>query len=687
MLNYRNSSLVVIVLLLSSVIGQDNVFAQTTMYAVPTPNIFFTNIHVDANPIPNKPFTVSADLQSQSVNWSDLIVYINTPNGISVTSPIVSNLAFTAQGNTVRASWTMMASDTGSYPITIVARSNFPPDKQTFALNVNVGTPHSLTLSDMTVPGNLFPNDVFTVGIKLKNIATVQDSNVFAQIYVPSGLQLLDDSTQHAATINSGQEMAFQWKLKAENAGSYTVSFNYTSANAGSNSVSSGVNVGTKPLVTGALLSIISHSTTLRQNSINPIVLDIANNGVQDVHDLQIVSASGNGAYVSTNTPAWIGDLVKGDKKTITLQINTLNGTLPLQLPVSVKYDSDGNSYAETYQTGLQLENQPEFKISTVTVNPSLSYAGDTADKIDVQIFNSGMGTNDVYTTLNLPPGLSPAWGGATSAYFGRIDASQTVLASFYVNVDSKAISGNYPLSMVVTTGQEKTNLNVNFVVAQKALFNLISVDSSQLYPGATNVPIKITLRNDGTSPAQTITTKLLSGNSIPGVKSNTLTTVGNMENIGTILPGQVFTTTFLVDLDPAFTAGDQSSSVEIDWAQNGMNNFVQTVPVPYHIASGPSYLFYYDGIPMAYVILAGIFAVGLAAFFITRKKRLEFMEFASLQQRNMNDISADLPDLEVVEDISAIKDTPVSKMRGILKEASDNDKNKSNEQNKKITR
>ena len=682
MLNYKNSSLIAIVILLSSTLVQDSVFAQT-MYAVPTPNIFFTNVHVDTNPIPNKPFTVSADLQSQSVNWSDLIVYITTPNGISVTSPIISKLAFTTQGDTVRASWVMMASDTGSYPITITARSNFPPDKQTFVLNVNVGTPHSLMLSDMTVPGNIFPNDVFTVGIKLKNVATVPDSNVFAQIYVPAGLQLLDDTAKHAATIDPNQEMAFQWKLKAENAGSFTVSFNYTSTNAGSSSVSSGVNVGTKPLVTGALLSITTHSTTLKQNSINPVVLDITNNGIQDVHDLQIVSASGNGAYVSTNTPAWIGDLAKDDKKTITLEINTSNGTLPLQLPISVKYDSDGNSYAETYQTGLQLENQPDFKLSTVTVNPSLSYAGDTADKIDVQIFNAGIGANDVHTILNLPPGLSPAWGGATSAYFGRIDAFQTVTASFFVNVDSKAISGNYPLSMVVTNGQEKTNLNVNFVVAQKALFNLISVDSSQLYPGATNVPIKITLRNDGTSAAQTITTKLLSGNSVPGVKSNTLTTVGNMENIGTILPGQVFTTTFLVNLDPAFTSGDQVSSVEIDWAQNSMNNFVQTVTVPYHIASGPYYLFYYDGIPLSYVTLVGIFVVGLIIFFTKRKKRLELMEFASLQQRAINDHVPDLPDLEVVEDISAIKDTPVSR-RGILKDSSNSDKN---EQNKKITR
>ena len=686
------SSLIVIIMLLSSVllITQNSVSAQT-MYAVPTPNIFFTNVHVDTNPVPNKPFTVYADIQSDSVNFNDLIVYITTPDGVSVMTPIISNLGFTTQGNTVRASWTLMTSDTGSYPITITARSNFPPDKETFSFNVNVGFPHSVVLSGITVPGNIFPNDEFTVGIKIKNAATVQDSNVLTQISVPAGLQLLDDTTKYAASIDPNQEITFNWKLKAQNVGSFVVLFNYTSTNAGSSSKSVNVNIGTRPLVTGALLSIVTHSTILKPNFINPVVLDITNNGIQDIHNLQIVSASGDG-YVSTNTPAWIGDLAKSAKKTVTLQINTANETLPLQIPVFVKYDSDGNSFAETYQTGLQLENQPDFKLSTVTVRPSSSYAGDTADKIDVQIFNAGMGANDVYATLNLPQGLSPAWGGATSAYFGRIDTFQTVTASFFVNIDSKTTSGNYPLSMLVTSGQEKTNLNVNFVVAQKALFNLISADGSQLYPGAANVPLKITLRNDGTSAAQTITTKLLSGNSVPGVKSNTLTTVGNIENIGTVLPGQVFTTTFLVDLDPTFTSGDQAGAVEIDWTQDGKNNFVQTVTVPYHVASGPYYLFYYAGIPLTYVILMGIFAIGLAIFANKRQKRMKAMEYASLQQRAMNaPATLDFPNLEVLDDISAIKDNePVKRPKEILTKETrkgDNGDDKSHEKNTKIIR
>jgi hypothetical protein len=641
------------------------------MFAVPNQNIFFINVHVDANPVPNKPFTVYADVQSQSVNWSDLIVYMTAPAGISVVSPTVATLAFTSQGNTERASWTMLASDTGSYPMTITAHSNFPLDTETFDITVNVGSPHSLVLSGMSVPGNLFANDNFTASIKLKNSGTVTDTNVLTQIFVPAGLQLLDDVTQSVSSIGPGQEVTLKWRLRAESAGSHVILFNYSSTNAGHNSASTGVNVGTKPVATGALLSIVTHSTTLRPNSINPIVVDITNNGVQDIHNLQIVSASGGG-YISSNTPLWIGDLAKNDKKTLTLQINTFNETLSLQIPIIVQYDSGGNSYAETYQTGLQLENHPDFKINTVTVDPPLSYAGDTADKINVQIFNAGMEANDVYATLNLPNGISPAWGGATSVYFGKIDTFQTVTASFFVNVNNAISSGNYPLSLSVKTGDMQTPLNVNFIVAPKAQFQLISKDDSQLYPGATNVPFKIMIKNTGTIAAQTITTKLLSGNSVPGVKSDSITSVGNMEDIGTILPGQTFVTTFMVNLDPEFAAGDQSTSVEIDWAQNytsTSNAFVQTVVVPYHVANGPSYLLYYGAIPWTYVIFFTALMAGSVAFLRLRKKRLKMIENESLQLSKTYSTNLPQPEIDIKEDVSAEKHNGKSKTTPIAKD------------------
>jgi hypothetical protein len=201
----------------------------------------------------------------------------------------------------------------------------------------------------------------------------------------------------------------------------------------------------------------------------------------------------------------------------------------------------------------------------------------------------------------------------------------------------------------------------VNFIVAPKAQFQVISEDDSQLYPGATNVPFKIIIKNTGTVAAQTIITKLLSGNSVPGVKSDSITSVGNMENIGTVFPGQTFVTTFLVNLDPNFAAGDKSTNVEIDWAQNSTNTsnvFVQTLIVPYHIANGPSYLLYYNTIPWTYIIIVMFLVVGLSIFITKRRKKIQLME--STISKEMTGIDADRlfsQDTKIPEDISAEKE------------------------------
>lgn len=661
----RNAFWLVFFLLVSATATQfssntvHEAFADNTpiLQQLQQPNILFTNINVDSNPVPHKPFKITADIQSQSVNWASLIVQLTAPDGVSIMTPEIANLAFTNEGNTMRATWTIMAGNSGAYPLVITAHSNFPYDTETFSITVNVGTPHSLVVTGLDIPGNILPNNNFTVSLKLKNAASVSDNNLMAQIFVPAGLQLLDNVTRYVDSIGPNRESEFSWHLRAENSGSYAIHFNFTSSNAGPSSISGGVNVGNALQPTGGLLSITAHPTTLLPNAVTPIFFDIANSGVQPIRNLQIVSASGGG-YVSTNTPIWVGDLGIHDTKIIPLNIYTLNDTLSLQIPIMVKYDSNENEFNETYHTQLPLGNQPVFKINGVTVTPSISYPGDIGDRIDIQLFNYGLSANDVYATLRLPQGLAPAWGNSTSAYFGRINTFQTVTASFFVNVGNTLNSGSYPLSMLITSGNQQTALNVDYIVSPKAEFQLVSEDDSQLYPGATNAPFKITLKNTGTTAAQTITTTLLSGNFVPGVKSSTMTSVGNMENLGTVLSGQTFVTTFLVDLDPQFVAGDQSTSVQINWSQNSTNTsntFVQTVIVPYHVADGPYYLLYYGGIPWTYVSMAAALIIGIVAFSRKRKSKIKMTELESLQMnKNLENLS--ISDLDIPEDISAEK-------------------------------
>jgi hypothetical protein len=192
---------------------------------------------------------------------------------------------------------------------------------------------------------------------------------------------------------------------------------------------------------------------------------------------------------------------------------------------------------------------------------------------------------------------------------------------------------GALPYSLILKHNGETTKFDLNFLVSPKANFKLISVDDSQISPNAAGVPFRVTLKNVGTATAQPLTTKLLSGNTLAGVKSSTSISVGNQENLGTILPGQSFTTTFMVDVDPN-VSGEQSTSVEIDWGQNNTGNFVQTLVVPYHASSSP-YTITYGGIPWVYVGIGIAVMVVISVFISKRKKRKQFMDFTEMQLRD----------------------------------------------------
>ena len=202
----------------------------------------------------------------------------------------------------------------------------------------------------------------------------------------------------------------------------------------------------------------------------------------------------------------------------------------------------------------------------------------------------------------------------------------QVTTVTFFVNVNKTLNSGSYPISLTIKHSQGSAILNIDFIVSPKARFELVNLpDSSALYPGAANAPLKATIKNMGSATAQTITTKFLGGNNLPGVKSNTVTSVGNVETIGDTVPGQTFTTTFIVNVDPTTPVGDQATTLEIDWMQDG-KSFSQTVIVPFHLSGGPYYLLYYNGIPLTYVMIIALLVAGAIAFVILRRRKLSYI-------------------------------------------------------------
>jgi uncharacterized repeat protein (TIGR01451 family) len=802
-------------------------FAQSNQSPLSQSAVIFKNVTVDTNPEPNKPFKINATVSVSDIQRRHVLLSLAAPDQISVTGSGIIDLGDISSGNGERvATWTVIAARSGSYPLNLTAYSsstnvgsitnNF--QSNSFLFDVSIGSLKSLIISKVNLPGNLLPNNIFTATMALKNTGTVPANNIIAQVSVPSGLHLIGNTALNILSVKPGEELPISWKIKSETPGSFPISLNYSSTNAGSGSIVATANVG-QPIITdvrpynvllagsdlsssivgpgdknlplnitlvndGTLpivnmtatlelsepffwsyiqngattaiesqtqtfyigsiksrqldsayyfinvrktatpntytnhlkisfsdgkqqyqriyeipisispniaLSVAAHAAKIIPGYYTPITFDIINKGQVALHSIKLSSTpapssfisppstsptvstsalaptspisssftsaavTGGSPYLSIDTPYWVGDLAVGETKSTMLKIYMPRETLiQTPLPITLNYQANGKNYSETHLVGVEVMSKPAFQVHDVRVFPTLSFPGDLNTRMDLNIINSGYGIADNVTTLlNLPHGLSPAFGNATTGYFGRILPNQNFTASYFVNVDSNTKSANYPLTLSIDYNNNrynngKTQLHTSFLVSPKAQFEVVDVaDSNKLYPGASNVPLRIALKNTGSAIAQTIITKLLGGNSIPGVRSPLQTGVGSTENVGYVLPGQVFTATYIVNADPSTTTpGRQIASVQIDWKQQGgvgtaeiaANTFTQTLPITYNVAEGPPYLLYYNGIPLMYIAIAVIITIILIVFIVARRKRIHAINVNSQVPANVGE-------------------------------------------------
>jgi hypothetical protein len=677
---------------LLSPIARDNVFAQLSQ--LNHAEVIFRNVGIDSNLIPNKPFKVNATIAVADIERRHVLLSLGVPKEISLSGSAIADLGDISSGDRDRmVTWTLIPTVSGSFQFNLTAYSssvgignvanNF--QSNSFLFDVSIG---SLKVSDVrpsviTLAGAPLTSSKVGPGDKNLplNVSLINDGNL-PLINVSATLELTEpffwsykqqNSTTpietHTQTFHTGavapgrmdQAAYYVSVRKSANPDTYIshlrVSF--------SNGNQQFQKIYDLPITISpnVAVSVVSTSAKITPDYYSPINLIIENTGDVPLHALQLspgvspapattsspapapstpaASSPGPtsaGPYLSIDTPYWIGDLGIRDNKTVSLKVYIPHQKLTQEpLPLTLTYEAKGRQFTETHLIGIQVVAKPLFQISTVRVAPPISFPGDVNTRLSVNIVNAGYGiANNVSTVLILPRGLSPAFGNANTEYFGRILPGQNFTASYFLNINTNATSASYPLTVLTEYYNNKydngqTVSDTSFLVSPKAKFVLVGVaPSDQLYPGATNVPVRVLLKNIGTATAQTLTTKFLGGNMIPGVKTLTEVAVGNTENIGDILPGEVFTTTFIVNLDSSTrAAGQQAASTEIKWTQTQTSGtsvtttFIQTVPITYHVSQGPTYLLYYYGISWTYVIIAAILVVLIVLFILVRRRKI----------------------------------------------------------------
>ncbi len=465
--NLKLISRYALVLLLVIAPANNFVFAQQTVPLNPQQTIFFTKVVVDNAPVPNKPFKITADIETQ--NAGDLLVSASAASGLSVVSPIVASPGYTSAQNTVQASWTLVSGQPGTYSVTLLAHANYPPQDVSYVVNVNVGTPNSLVITGLKVPGNIFPNDIFTVSMTVQNEGVTPDSNVMASITVPDGLRLITDANTNSTSIPVNGNQTFSWQLFANSPGSYPITIFYSSTNSGSNSIDSTVNVG-QLLIPDVSVSKVqwgegSNSSGLvvsPGDQFVPMIFTLQNVGnevLYNVHAYLLLTnpfdVNGSGFVTSLNNmTGTLSSTVSNNEDSITAKdfaIGRFNvGTV--QYPtyyVSINKNAEPKIYLSKlvvdFSNGVQnmskvfevpiTISKTSLLLSSVTVKPTYVYPGDTGNQITIQLSNEGLPVNNIYAILQTPPGISSSWGNSTSANIGRITTMQSIPMNFFVNV------------------------------------------------------------------------------------------------------------------------------------------------------------------------------------------------------------------------------------------------------------
>jgi len=617
------------------------------------PLIVFENVKVGKNPVPNVPFELTVTLKSPAYN-SNMFVFLRVPSDISVLSDAVVEINPRTFGEKT-ATFTLLAAQAGSFSVDIVASANRPPEVATFNFDLSVGTPKSLVITKIDVPANVYQGQSFNVALTLKNTGIIEDENVITTLSLPTGLQLRENYNSESVKLAPFEEKTFRWSLKAETVGSFPLIIDYSSRNSGQNSFDYFLNVGKRLiadifpsdiLVAGSNVTIANVATGSKQV---PIIIKLKNVGTQDLYDIiteihletpfskiysKEVTISKN-----TETNEQLNDLIHipflavddSTDAAFNVDIEESLGPAFYTNIFEIIFSDGGQTFTRFFDLPINIVSS-NYKVRTITIAPSPSYPGDLQTRIDLKLANVGTTVNGVDVNLILPEGFKPSWGESDYASINILETSEDSEISFFIDIDNKVKEGVYPFTLLITDSfGSKSEVNFDFIVSSRAIFKVINIDDSEMFPGASAIPFKITLQNVGNSAAESMTTKLLGGNTIPGVRSAQITAVGDIEDIGRVLPDQSFTTTFLVNLDPITETGELTTTVELSWSQNdGASYFVESIQVNYFVPEGPSYLLYYGGISITYVIIILLLILGTVVFYVFRNKKIKTIQALS---------------------------------------------------------
>lgn len=289
----------------------------------------------------------------------------------------------------------------------------------------------------------------------------------------------------------------------------------------------------------------------------------------------------------------------------LTIEPTAMEGTYHYNLLLSYKSARELQQINSTVEVDLPIYSG-QLHIQSVSTNPVKLFPDSYANQVTVTLANSGTGIEkDVQVYLELKQPFTPSSSGSTEIFLGNLPPGQTITANFVIDVADNATFGQYSMVLDQVVGNVLRPLGqVPLYVAEKVIFQILSVTPSVVHPGDSGTVIRVRIKNlSNTTRAESVRVELNVGNYFSG----TLT-----DFLGDMIAGQISTAVFTTDIDSREPTGAYPVGIRFDWTQSN-NQFAlnHTYPITLMVEAG--------SVPISLIVILIIAIIG-GGYFIKKK-------------------------------------------------------------------
>jgi hypothetical protein len=370
-----------------------------------------------------------------------------------------------------------------------------------------------------------------------------------------------------------------------------------------------------------------SISVSASVNSITPgqpfvLTLNLQNNGYDNAKNITVNIFSTNNFKAVGTSSFTIGRLPIGASISmpITMFANISIENSTYTIPISLKYYSESGKvyFTNTSISINSIVTEPDISISLLGSMPPMLYSGYN-QSIQFAIANSGNGIARNITVTVFPGRNLNILSSVRKFFIPALLPGSSINEGIFVSANyTTSTNANLIINVTYYSSNYKQNFskvfNKTIYIMPSAQFQITGV-KTQAYPGATNVPVTLTIKNIGNEVAKEIQVSFQSIYPITPINSNAY--------IEELLPGEEANVTFVINVDLNGYPGNYPITIFETWKQPngspnqlyaGSNNYY--IPV-YNKPSSSS-----NSTLSNYIIITCIGLIVIGGFVYFRKKK-----------------------------------------------------------------